>query len=565
MKPSRVIAGFILILLEVLVLYRGNLRAGFLWDDTSLILKDPKVHENRSIPQIFSSPFGPIGQGRQSAYYRPVTSITYLMNYDLSGRAPFSYHLFNIVMHGLVSFEVFILIWFLLDAYWIAMVSALLFAAHPARAPSVAWIAGRTDILCSFFLLPALIFYIRRKRGCSPAVSLVLSCIAFLLALGSKELAFVFPATILLVDLHESRGKNRDLRAVIGWRDFSIYTLILAAFVVVHRVVIGRVGAGLGSIRVADWLVNVPVNLAQYLRISLLPVHLSGFYFLKGVSFSGSVVIDVAFLFLLFFLRKERTVLFGGLWFIIFLLPVLGFMPINSLYASADHMSYLPSVGLFIVGASIARSTLKNASAVSPGMLAAVAVSGVLVLYAAGTMQRIPNFDNEVSFFGTLSRAYPEDGYFYGMLGQALIDRNDLTGAEKSLKKGVSIDPGNWRLWFDMSELALKKNDYRKAGEYLKRASRLDGAESPVFNNLGNLYFISKDYSAAEDAYRKALKRNPYYYDAMYNLARAYLLTGNPAGAAKVSERFIRLAPEGYRAQKNDLRTRFGLSKGPPG
>lgn len=128
-------------------------------------------------------------------FYRPVSSLTYAFDYALWGLDPFGYHLTNLLLHGLAAVLVAVAVTALLDRPLVGYSSALLFAAHPLTAEVVPTAARRQDVLVTVFVLAALALFVRAHREDSRS-ALVASLLAYLLALGSKEIGIVLPGLI---------------------------------------------------------------------------------------------------------------------------------------------------------------------------------------------------------------------------------------------------------------------------------------------------------------------------------------------------------------------------------
>ena len=118
-------------------------------------------------------------------HWIPLTWLSFGLNYALGGMNPWGYHLGNILLHAISALLFWLIARRLLRAAWGksaaagatdggAVFSALLFAAHPLRVESVAWITERRDVLSGVFFLLSVWAYLRAaeggselRRGCS--------------------------------------------------------------------------------------------------------------------------------------------------------------------------------------------------------------------------------------------------------------------------------------------------------------------------------------------------------------------------------------------------------------
>ena len=131
-------------------------------------------------------------------FFRPAVILSYAADMAIWGPWPPGFRLTNLLLHILCTLLVYRMARSegLGDAA--ALAAGALFAAHPAHVESVAWISGRTDLLCAAFMLGAWLHY-RRGRT---AASLCL----FGLALLSKEMAITLPLLVFLADMMALAG-----------------------------------------------------------------------------------------------------------------------------------------------------------------------------------------------------------------------------------------------------------------------------------------------------------------------------------------------------------------------
>jgi len=100
-----------------------------------------------------------------AAYYRPMLTISYMIDAQFSGSSPFFYHFSSVVIHLLVSCLVFTLLFRLKIKKELAFLFALVFTVHPVLAQAVSWIPGRNDSLLALFMIPSFLFFINYLEG----------------------------------------------------------------------------------------------------------------------------------------------------------------------------------------------------------------------------------------------------------------------------------------------------------------------------------------------------------------------------------------------------------------
>lgn len=230
-------------LLLGVVVFSSVIRSWFLSDDFALI-------ERVALEGYFST-WGESPGG----FYRPVTVLSYVINHAMFGFAPLGYHLTNVIFHSLSAFLVYLFCRALAgltlarpkEAQPVAIVSGLLFLCLPSHSESVSWIAGRTDVIATFFALTALVSFCSYLRG-KPWYLLGLGVAALALALFTKESALPIPFILLIlgtVFLLRSATRRRDApRAVLA---VASSFLVLAAYFVFRYQALGVWIGGYGT------------------------------------------------------------------------------------------------------------------------------------------------------------------------------------------------------------------------------------------------------------------------------------------------------------------------------
>ncbi|MBM4048506.1 MAG: hypothetical protein FJ279_25665, partial [Planctomycetes bacterium] len=181
-----------LILAIAALAYLNTLTSSFAWDDRFLVVKNPHIKRLSEVPHLFTSSFFPSTTDPRSAeYYRPLVALSYALEYAVAGLKPSVFHATNIVLHGLNGILVFLLCRAVFTSSALALAAGLLFAVHPIHTESVAWVAGRTDVLATLFSLLACLFFLRKASAAGDAGLSVSarSCAFFGLALLSKEVS----------------------------------------------------------------------------------------------------------------------------------------------------------------------------------------------------------------------------------------------------------------------------------------------------------------------------------------------------------------------------------------
>jgi len=183
-----------LIIFTGILTYANSLQGQFLWDDESLVQYNPYIKNWSYLQKIFTSRLGSMAK-EAGAFYRPVQTFTYLLDYSVWRLDVFGYHCVNMAWHILVALSIFCLIQVLFQKGKLSLLTALLFVTHPIHTEAVSYISGRADSLVSFFMILSYILYLKhdQKRGVMFTGAMTMS---YILALLSKEISLVLPLLI---------------------------------------------------------------------------------------------------------------------------------------------------------------------------------------------------------------------------------------------------------------------------------------------------------------------------------------------------------------------------------
>ena len=174
-------------------------------------------------------------------YYRPVSELTFTIDYWLWGFNPFGYHLTNVILHGVVAVFVAITITKLTERFRVGILSGFLFAIHPISIEVVPAIARRMDMLVALFTLITL-WSLLRAMSTDPInkKSLALSIFAYLLALLSKETAFAFLPVIISVWFVRKGNPRNIIKS--STKVLSPYFLLVGSIFLIRSMVVDGIG-----------------------------------------------------------------------------------------------------------------------------------------------------------------------------------------------------------------------------------------------------------------------------------------------------------------------------------
>ncbi|MEJ2502807.1 MAG: hypothetical protein P8177_05730, partial [Gemmatimonadota bacterium] len=200
-------------------IYANTAGHGFALDDNFIIRDNVRVHGLERIDRAVTEPYWPNAPG-SIALYRPLTSATYALQWEVWEGWPVPYHLVNIALHAGASLLVLALL-LRLATVGPATAGALLFALHPVHTEAVANVVGRAELLSAIFVLAACILYLgprseRRQRSGDRGWVAAGVATLYLLALGAKEIAVTLPGLLLLLEAARVWEREREGARLAG-------------------------------------------------------------------------------------------------------------------------------------------------------------------------------------------------------------------------------------------------------------------------------------------------------------------------------------------------------------
>ena len=391
---------------------------------------------------------------KQAAYWAPLMWLSHELDCQLFGLHPWGHHLMNVLLHAANTGLVFLLLHRMTGALWRSALVAALFAVHPLRVESVAWIAERKDVLSTFFGLLSLIFYARHAKpkigNRKPETgNYLLSLLFFTLGLMSKAMLVTMPFVMLLLDYWPL---NRVRNAECGMWNFKNLVLekipffaLAAAMCVVTFVTQNRGGAVMTveSLSLGARVGNALVSYCRYLGKTFWPTDLAVFYPHPGYWPLEEVLLAGAFLCgisaLLFVKRRQCPfMLMGWLWFAGTLVPVIQLVQSGG-QAMADRFTYFPSLGVLVLatwGAHELTRRWRHQVIVLPA-----AASAAIVLCVAVTRHQLGYWrDGETLFRHTLEITR-NNFVAHNNLGVALLKEGRTKEAIRQFLAAVNINP----------------------------------------------------------------------------------------------------------------------------
>lgn len=430
------------------VAFAQALGFGWAYDDFAQIVNNETLLEPGAWGRAFTThvwAFAP--ESAEARYYRPVFTLTLLVLRRIAGLQPWAWHAAALLLHlGAVA-----ALWHVLKrlsgSAVAATLGALLFAIHPAKAESVAWVSGLTDPTAALLGLSAVACWQRERRALAASL--------FALALGSKETAIVFAAFPVALAAEQRRWREGALTA-------ALWGAIAAAYLLLRAQVIGsvapRIGDAGGPSTAFDLVGTYGEHLVLPLRSALthpLTPHL-------GWAVAAFAVFGLASAWAG---RARPLVWMGGL----FLLPVLDVSLLQPDMLVQDRYLYLPSAcWLGAAGWGLAELDRRRPGPLAGSVAAVVAVAWVALLSA-----HLPGWRDNRAVWERATEVAPDSGRAWLNRGIDLENAGALVDAEACYVRALELQPERAIVHFRLAFLLAERQELVQAAHHFDRAAEL--------------------------------------------------------------------------------------------
>jgi tetratricopeptide (TPR) repeat protein len=562
------------------IAYSNSFQAGLVFDNATIIDHDPRIRQTttQNIAAILTG--GYRSANDNAGLYRPLTTLSYLVNYAVFGNGPRppGYHWVNLALHCVNVALAYALGIAVFGAARPAWALAAIWGLHPLLTESVTNIVGRADLLAAFGVLAGLLCYVKAGSALEGRRLAWLAGLAAAQAAGlfSKESAVVLPGIMLLYDL---AGLQRTT-----WRRRAPAYAVLALPFVVFFYLRSQLGlhilipfADNPIVHAGFWAARLTALkvVGSFLGLFFWPARLSADYSYNAVPLFGlqlsnwedaqaflaiAVSLGAALLVLILALRARRTerpMLFFLAFFFVALLPTSNLIVfIGSIMA--ERFLYLPSVGLagFVVAGVYAlghRTSLQRPMAARGAAWAALGVTCIAL--AARTHARNLDWQDELSLWSSAVSVSPGSAKAHYNLGKALESLpGRMPEAIAEYRASLRIDPDHADIHDNLANvLAAIPGGLPDAIAEYRAALRMAPDRAEPHNDLANaLMRLPGRLPEAIAEYQAALRIRPDNAEIHYNLANA--LARLPGGLTAAMDEYraaLRIDPNHADAHTN--------------
>ncbi|ERE88109.1 transmembrane and TPR repeat-containing protein 3 [Cricetulus griseus] len=570
--------------------YWNSLFCGFVFDDVSAILDNKDLHPSTPIKTLFQNDFWgtPMSEERSHKSYRPLTVLTFRLNYLLSELKPMSYHLLNTVFHAIVS-VVFLKVCKLFLDKRSSVIAALLFAVHPIHTEAVTGVVGRAELLSSVFFLAAFLSYTKSKGPDNSIVWTPIALTVLLVAVATlcKEQGITVIGICCVYEVFVAQGvrKNYTLPLLCtaagqflrgkGSIPFSMLQTLIKLIVLMFStllLVVIRVQVIQSQLPVFTrfdnpaavsptptrqltfnyllpvnaWLLLNPSELCCDWTMGTIPL-IESFLDIRNLatfaffSFLGALGI--------FSLRypgdSSKTVLMA------LCLMALPFIPASNLFfpvgfVVAERVLYVPSMGFCIL---VAHGWQKISNKSVLKKLSWICLSMVILTHALKTLHRNWDWESEYTLFMSALKVNKNNAKLWNNVGHALENEKNFERALKYFLQATYVQPDDIGAHMNVGRTYKNLNRTREAEESYMLAKSLMPQDQMkrilfMYFKQGELLLKMNKPLKAKEAYLKALELDRNNADLWYNLAIVYIELKEPNEALKNFNRALELNPK---------------------
>jgi tetratricopeptide (TPR) repeat protein len=477
--------------------------------------------------------------GTSGTFYRPLQTVSFMIDAFIGGPGPLVYHLTNLLLHATASLCVFLLLFSLGYKRLPCLLLALLFSLHPMFVLMVGWVPTRGDLLLTIFVTLSFFVFVKSLKENKP-ILVPVHGVLFFLAFLSKETGIVVPALCLSYyhfELRKSSGRKLLYQFLIVWPLAGGAWYYLRSLL--HS---GELPANsLGLVALARNLRILPELLGKF----LVPVHfqLVPLFSVFDTAVGVMAVAVVTWLIIRTGQRSNTRIHLGLLWFLLCLSPVMVFRNFDAAYIFDYfyHRAYLPSVGLMIVLAELFSRICR------PEYVGRVAVGAcaTLVYFAGASFHELGYYSGALRFFTEGMRRTPRNAMCYNNRG--VHYSSTLGNHEAALvdfNKAIEIYPGYLKAILNRAVTLEHLGRNREAIGDLQWVLGSNPNDPDIIFRMGDLRYLLNDFTGALADYNRVLGMNKLYPRIYSKRAGSQAMLGDPRASLRDAEQALEIDPK---------------------
>lgn len=507
------------------------------------------------------------------ANWHPLTWLSHLLDVSLYGEEPAGHHITSVILHAINAVLLFFLFKSMTGAVWESFFIAALFALHPLRVESVAWVSERKDVLSTFFWFVTMLAYVRFVRQPNP-VRYLLVAAGLAVGLMAKPMLVTLPFVLLLMDFWPlnrfgafSAGTRSPVHGSLRTPAFRSTALglfkekiPLIAIVIISSIVtflVQREGGAVARVdefTIGDRFQNALMGYVRYLGKLVWPEGLAVFYpynteWAVNQLAGAAIILAGVTLLAIFSWRRLPFVTVGWFWYVGTLLPVIGLVQVGS-QSIADRYTYVPVIGITVLMVWSIRELLVHRQQL--GRIAVAAGFAVLVVLASATWVQAGHWQNSIALFKHTAEVTTNNWVAHSNLGIAYTAENEYEEAIKHYRKAIEIHQKDPEAEHGLGVVLVKVGKIDEAIQHYLKALEIKPDHHEAFNNLGAAYAMQGRTEEAQKQYAEALRIKPDYAEAHNNFGSLLAEQGKLDEAIRHFSEALKVKPE-YRDARNNL------------
>jgi tetratricopeptide (TPR) repeat protein len=479
--------------------------------------------------------------------WHPLTWLSHMLDCQLYGLQAGGHHFTNVLLHTATVIVLFLVLRQMTGALWRSAFVAAVFAVHPLRVESVAWVAERKDVLSGLFFMLTMAAYVRYARLPWSPARYGLVVLLFALGLMCKPMLVTLPLVLWLLDYWPLQRAESARRLVME----KLPLLALSAAACVATLLAQHKGIrSSGSFSLPYRLGNALASCMVYLGQMVYPAGLAVLYpyphhghspwemALAGILLASLSAVAWA-------TRRTRPwLLIGWVWYLVMLLPVLGVIQAGE-QAHADRFTYLPQIGVYVAATWLVAQW--RVSRVALGGL----MTGVLAVLMVCAWQQTAYWQNSETLWTRALACTTGNDMAHWALGDVLRKREKLDDAIAQYEIALEINPRRMEARNNLGIALRQKGSVDKAISQYQMALQINPNYAEAHNNLGIALADKGNVDEAITHYQMALQINPNYADAHNNLGIALRQKGSVDEAITHYQMALKINPNDAEVHNN--------------
>jgi len=489
--------------------------------------------------------------------FMPATWLSFMAVVEFAGHGPAAQHVVNFLLHASLASLVFLFWRMATGQTGPSAAVAAVFALHPLRVESVAWITERKDTLSTLFGMLSLLAYLHYARKPSP-LRYILMAALFAMGLLSKSMLVTLPFVMLLLDFWPLGRWGADRWRAMVMEKLPLFAM--SAAIAVITVIVQRQAGSIGStedLPIVWRLWNAPASYGMYLCQLVWPVGLALLYpfpefnvvVLRGAL--GLVALAIITTLALMGWRKRPYLAMGWLWYLGTLVPVIGLLQAGA-QAHADRYTYLPHIGLLVAVVWSVAGFVEGRPEASRRAHGATVV--LLFLLSALTWRQAGYWRNSETLFARTLAVTRQNPLAEGSYAAALMTRGDFAGAEQHLRRVIESGKSKASDYHNLGIALMGMGRLADAQASLETAVAQDPSNGRGWALLGSIRLKRGQPPGAVEAFQKAIPLGFDNVSMRVDLALALGLAGKPEEAAAAFDSILAERPD-----DPTVRFRYGL------